>query len=296
MVPPELDGSDCSTGFCVLRSNGRVAPDYLFAFVQSEPFVSRLIDLVQGALYPAVTDNQVKSQPIPFRELEAQQKIAARVQEQLAEVERARAAVETQLQAADALVEALLRDSLCSATQAPLSECLCEVTDGIGKEWQAFPVLGATRAGLAPAKEPVGKSPERYKPVSVGTIFYNPMRILLSSIAMIDDGEQPGITSPDYVVMRGVQDRLHPRWFYHWFRSSNGAEFIKSLSRGAVRERLLFRRLAKGTIPLPAWTAQETFAEQVREIRKAKTHLSQKLLAAEKLPAALLRDAFSGRI
>src|SRR5207237_197336 len=102
------------------------------------------------------------------------------------------------------------------------------------------PVLGATRSGLAPAKEGVGKQPQRYKPVRSGTIFYNPMRILLGSIALVDDRDTPGITSPDYVVMRGHEGVLHPVWFYHWFRSRAGAEFIKSLTRGAVRERLLF--------------------------------------------------------
>ncbi len=37
-------------------------------------------------------------------------------------------------------------------------------------------VLGATRTGLAPARERPGKHAERYKPVTAGTVFYNPMR------------------------------------------------------------------------------------------------------------------------
>jgi len=69
---------------------------------------------------------------------------------------------------------------------------------------------------LAPAKEPVGKDPTRYKLVEPGTIFYNPMRILLGSVAMIDEGDAPGITSPDYVVFTTRPGTLHPRWFYYW--------------------------------------------------------------------------------
>ena len=56
-----------------------------------------------------------------------------------------------------------------------LADCLVEVTQGIGDQWKQFPVLGATRNGLAPAKEAVGKNPHRYKPVEPGTVFYNPM-------------------------------------------------------------------------------------------------------------------------
>lgn len=233
--------------------------------------------------------------PLCAPTLPIQIRIAARLREQLAEVERARAAVAAQLQGAETLIEALLRDSLRSAAQYQLHECLREVTEGIGQNWKAFPLLGATRAGLAPAKDPVGKSPERYKPVRVGTIFYNPMRILLGSVAMVDEGDEPGITSPDYVVMRGVENKVHPRWFYYWFRSSNGAEFIKSVSRGAVRERLLFRRLAKASVPVPAWGAQEVFAKQVREIRQMKASLTERLNLLEKIPSALLHEAFSGR-
>ena len=66
-----------------------------------------------------------------------------------------------------------------------LGDVLTEVKAGIGKDWAKYPVMGATRDGLAPAKERPGKSPQRYKPVFPGTIFYNPMRILIGSIAFV---------------------------------------------------------------------------------------------------------------
>src|SRR5262245_51836059 len=94
-----------------------------------------------------------------------------------------------------------------------LSECLQEITAGVGPSWPRYRLLGATRDGIAPAKEGVGRNPERYKLVEPGTIFYNPMRILLGSIAYLDEGEEPGITSPDYVVFRTRQGLVHLRWF-----------------------------------------------------------------------------------
>jgi type I restriction enzyme, S subunit len=133
-----------------------------------------------------------------------------------------------------------------------LAECLEEVTHGVGQEWSRCRVLGATRAGLAPAKEQVGGNPQRYKLVGPKTIFYNPMRILLGSIAVVEEGEPPGITSPDYVVFRTRPGLLHYRWFYYWLRSADGAAFIRTLSRGAVRERMLFRRLAAFAHRMPA--------------------------------------------
>ena len=88
-----------------------------------------------------------------------------------------------------------------------LGDALIEVSTGVGTEWKRYRVIGATRNGAAPAKEKVGKSPDRYKLVEPGTIFYNPMRILIGSIAMLDEGQEPGITSPDYVGNEGQKWR-----------------------------------------------------------------------------------------
>ena len=103
-----------------------------------------------------------------------------------------------------------------------LGDTLQEVSKSVGSEWSRYRLLGATRGGLALAKEGVGRNPERYKLVEPGTIFYNPMRILLGSIADLNDGQEPGITSPDYVVFKTRPGVLHPCWFYYWLRSDDG--------------------------------------------------------------------------
>jgi len=304
----------------VVRGRHAAGPDYWTAKQQQTNHVSQfyqIIDLIpsflqywfrysyerlrrqtehRGGNQPNLNSDVLREERVPVPSRMEQERIAIRLRTLLAEVERARSSLEEQLKASDLLVDALLRESLSRSTEPPLHECLREVTEGIGGDWAKYPVLGATRSGLAPAKDPVGKNPERYKPVRLGTIFSNPMRILLGSIAMIDDQDTPGITSPDYVVMRPVEKKLDARWFYYWFRSSYGAEFIKSLARGAVRERLLFKRLAPAQIRIPDWSSQQRFTAQVREIRQFKEGLQRKLGAIEKLPAALLREAFSGRL
>ena len=109
-VPKELDKQICSTGFCVLRSGKQLNSDFLFAFVQSHEFVENLSSLVKGALYPAVTDSQVHSQTIPLPPLSEQKCIAAILTEQIATVEKARIAGETELEAVEALPASYLRE------------------------------------------------------------------------------------------------------------------------------------------------------------------------------------------
>lgn len=175
-----------------------------------------------------------------------------------------------------------------------LATALKEVVRGVGTSWRNYRVVGVTRSGIAPAKENVGKHPERYKLVEPGTVFYNPMRILLGSIAMVDEGDEPGITSPDYVVLKTQPGILHPRWFYYWLRSPSGHQFIRSLTRGAVRERMLFRRLAAADLDVPEWAEQVRAASELAGVEQARKASEEQLAAANALPNAYLRLILEG--
>ncbi len=276
-----------------------VWPQYLRDYLQSEPVQLRYFRQTAGAAIQNVASVSVlKEIPIPLPPLPEQRRIAAILTDQLAAVERARAAAEEQVELLAKLVESYLRHSFSAASvrRIKLSQCLHEVSHGVGSSWGDYRIVGATRAGIAPAKEKVGKRPERYKLVDAGTIFYNPMRILIGSIAMIDEGDEPGITSPDYVVFKTQGGILHPRWFYYWLRSSYGEAFIKTLARGAVRERMLFRRLSAAEVDIPDWEIQVKAAQKLRMVVQAKEPLAQQIDAINALPAALLRRAFAGEL
>lgn len=231
---------------------------------------------------------------VPAVAIAEQRHIAAYLKAQLASVEEARQATQAQLKELTQLANAIVRESIAdpgTGTRS-LGEVLDEVKRGIGAGWADYPVLGATRAGLALAKEPVGKSPERYKPVFIGTVFYNPMRILIGSIAMVDEADIPGITSPDYVVLRGREGVVDSRWFYYWLRSPLGEQCIASLARGAVRERMLFNRLAEGEIELPPYPVQQKASRALAELRPMKAKIEAQLQEIELLPSRLLAQAF----
>lgn len=294
IVPNIFHNQVCSTGFCVLRCGSELDPEYLFAFVKSPMFVSILSDLVQGALYPAVTAKQVIAQSIPWVPLTEQRRIANRLKTQLSEVEKARKAAEAQLSETTKLADSIVLDSINRTETANhrLGNVLEEVKAGIGENWADYTVLGATREGLAPAKELPGKNPQRYKPVFPGTVFYNPMRILIGSIAFVDNDDAPGITSPDYVALKGKENAVDSRWFYYWLRSPLGKQCINSLARGAVRERMLFNRLAEGAIELPEYDIQQTASRSLAELKPMRRAVEQKLNEINLLPTKIIAQAF----
>jgi|SRR5579875_2063031 len=66
-IDEALDNQVCSTAFCVLRTaDPELLGKYVFYAVQRPEFLELLARIETGASYPAVTDRQVKAQPIPL--------------------------------------------------------------------------------------------------------------------------------------------------------------------------------------------------------------------------------------
>ncbi len=276
-----------------IRGNGNsIDTNYLFTFLQTR--LAHFQEKAVGATVPGLSREDLSSLDIPYLPIEKQRQIAARLKAQLAEVDKARQAAEAQLRETTQLADAIVFDSIrrSKTTKHNLGEVLEEIKQGIGESWADYPVLGATRAGLAPAKEPPGKKPERYKPVFPSTVFYNPMRILIGSIALVDADDPPGITSPDYVAIQGREGLIDSRWFYYWIRSPLGEQCILSLARGAVRERMLFNRLAEGEIELPSLTIQQKASSALAALKPMRQAIEGKVNEINLLPQKILAQAF----
>ena len=66
LVPPELDGQICSTGFCVLRVKKGYGFGFLYALSRLLWFTNLLNVRARGASYPAVTDRDILDLQMPI--------------------------------------------------------------------------------------------------------------------------------------------------------------------------------------------------------------------------------------
>jgi len=243
---------------------------------------------------PNINKGVVERMQVWLPDLHKQQSVAANLRAKLDKTREALVALNNQfrdlVQFSTSVVFETLKTGETKKWQ--LGETVSEVTNGVGADWRKSPVLGATRSGLAPAREQPGKHAERYKPVTAGTVFYNPMRILIGSIAFVDDDDEPGITSPDYVVLKGRPGVVDSRWFYYWLRSPLGERCIQSLARGAVRERMLFNRLAEGEIELPDYETQLKASKALAQIKPMRAAIRKQIAELELLPQKLLAQVF----
>jgi type I restriction enzyme S subunit len=269
-------------------------PEYIQLWLMGKYRELRRLADGRGGSQANLNGSILEDLKVPWVERGIQAEVVAILREQLSLVKEARQAAAKQEAEIRSLANSIIFDSLkCTETRTKsLFASLNEVCAGIGGDWKRYPVLGATRAGMAPARERPGKHAERYKPVTAGTVFYNPMRILIGSIGFLDDDDEPGITSPDYVVLKGKPHVVNSRWFYYWLRSPLGERCIQSLARGAVRERMLFNRLGEGEIELPGYNTQVNASKALAQIRPMRAAIESKLAELDLLPNKLLAQIF----
>lgn len=294
VVPDEVCPANVNQHVCIIRCGPRLNPAFVAAYLSTPAFQKLIMETQAGGTRQALTKSDIEAFKIPNFTPNKQIEIASYLGGIFDAFATGMAAVELQLHEQTALANSIISRS-CEQVKvktASLGESLDEIKHGIGNRWRDFAVLGATRSGLAPARERPGKTAERYKPVDAGAVFYNPMRILIGSIAFVDDDDEPGITSPDYVVLKGKPGVVDSRWFYYWLRSPLGERCIQSLARGAVRERMLFNRLAEGEIELPDYDAQVKASKALAQIKPMRKAIQQQLKELALLPQKLLAQVF----
>lgn len=75
LVDERYNGQICSTGFCVLRTNGIVLSGWLYHQIASNDFFNYVEKNQKGASYPSISDASVKEYCIPVPPLKVQQEI-----------------------------------------------------------------------------------------------------------------------------------------------------------------------------------------------------------------------------
>lgn len=313
IVPPDLDDQICSTGFCVLRPGSRLDRDYLFAFVQSEEFVENLSGLVRGALYPAVTDRQVRVQFIPLPSLSEQMRIAAILNEQVVVVERARAAAEAQLQTAKALPAACLRAVFNSpeAQQWPMTR-VSQICDSID--------YGFTASADYEVREPRFL---RITDIQDGSVDWEKVpgcrinsdeesryRLMDGDIVFARTGATTGksylMRHPPRAVFASYLIRIRPspavtaEYLYAFFQSDRYWQQIRAAMRGGAQPNVNATLLGALALALPSLSEQRQIApglsEEMAVAEALRKRAEEQLHAINALPAALLRRAFSGEL
>jgi len=315
LVPPELNGQICSTGFCVLRASTEVPARLIFAYVQSPLFVSTVSQMVQGALYPAITDDDVRDCWIPLPPLTEQRAIVARLEAQMAQVQRLRAAAERQLEAARAMQGAILRQVFRYKEGEPLPP---------GWRWVRLGEIcsrlqyGFTAAAQA---EPVGPKMLRITDIENGEINWNKVPYCICpaetaqqySLQALDIlfartgsvGKSYLVTNPptntifaSYLIRVQVKPEVIPSYLYAYLQSPEYWKQVRQKTYGGVQPNMSASVLATIDVPLPPLNEQRAIVArleaQMAQVQRLRAAAERQLEAINALPGALLNEIFGG--
>ena len=133
-----------------------------------------------------------------------------------------------------------------------------------------------------------------YKIVRKGNFAYNPSRINVGSIALLESYEI-GILSPMYVVFECLEN-LDNRFLKFWFQSHSFMGNLSKYLAGSVRESLNFNDMKTISIKLPNLKEQQKIAEVLTACDDEINLLNLKLENLKKQKQGLMQKLLSGKV
>jgi type I restriction enzyme, S subunit len=295
---------------------------YLFFFLQHvfEDFQEAAL----GATVPGLGRSGIESLEIPLPPLVEQERIAARLTEQLAAVERARAAALARLAAAEALPAAYYREAFGDVAPFSAAPLPPQEPTQPGWHWHLLTKLARLATGHTPSRREAtywgGEIPWLQLPDiravdgrrvletsehtnSVG--IENSSSVLLpggtvcmsrtASVGFVTIMGRPMATSQDFVNWICGPD-LDPDFLMLALIRSR--KEIRDLGSGATHHSIYFQSVLAFSVCVPDITKQRRIAadlsHRLAETDRLSAVVRDELAAIEALPAALLRDAFNG--
>ncbi|HRT04433.1 MAG TPA: restriction endonuclease subunit S [Kiritimatiellia bacterium] len=307
VAPDHFCPANVNQHVCVIRGDGTLDPDYLCLYFSSPHFQKFVWDSQAGATRQALTKGLIENLKIPLVELPEQQRMAAHLRAQLAEVESARKAVAEQLRAAEALPGALLREEFSLPDsrwpRRRLGDLLRLRKDLVhprnnpqGKTIFVGLEHIESQTGRRIASMPIemadltGRKPRFFK----GDIVYGYLRPYLNKVWLADFD---GLCSVEqYVFSVGEEaDREFVAWFMRSPQYLNRAPIDKTPGQ---LPRIRTEEVAAVEIELPPLPEQRRIAAKIDKLFQAsyavRERLIHRLADIEKLSFALLREAFTG--
>ncbi|MEP7378782.1 MAG: hypothetical protein ABI725_04390 [Chloroflexota bacterium] len=319
-VPAGLDGQICSTGFTVLRPSPQLLSDYLFHWVQHPVFVDGLTRLVQGALYPAVTDKQVLSQSIPLPSVDLQRRIAALLVARFATAENLRRAASTESEGIRATARTLVAATFADlkTPRRSLSQLVPgrgAITDGpFGSNLKTEHYVSSGVRVVRLANIGNGEFLDADRAYITQDHFRGLRRHSVGPsdvvVAALGDGIRPagracvvpdsideGLVKADCFRIRLADTALEPAFLMHFLNSPSTLRAVAGATRGATRPRMTLDMLKAMEIPVLERDTQRGVVAKLSEIMDTTRRAGLASRAIQEdlgaIAVAFLREAFA---
>lgn len=300
-----------STEFHVIRPGDAVLAEWLHFFIRQPSVLHEAANYFTGAVgQQRVPDTFLERLQIPLPSLPEQQRITAKLREQMTAVEKARSAAQVSLEAADALPSAFLRTTFESSEAARwptkrLGHVLVphkEIIHPGDRKSGTATFVGlehleshtGRRIGSLPLD--LARLTGRKPTFRRGQIVYGYLRPYLNKVWI---AEFDGCSSVDQFAYEVRSELADPRFVAWFMRSPTYLRRSDVVTTTGQLPRIGTEQIAAVEIGLPSLDEQHAIAEDLD--RRFATHqtlrklLYEEAYSIERMPAACLRQAFAGK-
>lgn len=294
---------------CIRPHAERLTPDYLALFLRAvEPFVIHE-GVKVGPTVHSIKSGFLEHLKIPLPPLAEQERIAARLAEQLAAVESARAAAQARLAAAEALPAAYLREVFEGPEASEwetrrLGELMQRhneiIHPGDRDSGEAIfvgleHIESTTGRRTDSLRIDLGKLTGRKPAFRKGQIIYGYLRPYLNKVWI---AEFDGCSSVDQFAFDVFDEVADAAFVAAFMRSETFLRRSEVVTTTGQLPRISIDEILAVEINVPALSEQRRIVAaltlRLAETERLTAILRDELAAIDALPAALLRDAFNG--
>ena len=134
-----------------------------------------------------------------------------------------------------------------------------------------------------------------YKIVSKGQFAYNPSRVNVGSIDLLQDSEM-GILSPMYIVFETKEDYLLSKFLYYHLKSNSFLVRIPTYVQGSVRDTLSFKALSEMEFFIPNIEKQKKITKILDTAHQELKLYEQKLQLLQAQKKTLMQKLLTGEV
>jgi len=320
IIPKELNGEVCSTGYFVLRPNESIHYKLLFYYLQTEDFISSMEKLQKGASYPAVTDGEVRQQLICYsRNFPEQHRIVSILDEAFAAIDQAKENTKRNLQNAKDLFQSELNAIFTNKGEGWVArkiEDVSKVVNGFSFKSNDFSSTNKiksvkiTNVGVKQFVEEEGNYlpiafSETFSEYSVqeGNIVIALTRTIISSglkVAVVPKSYEGALINQRVAALVANHKIISQRFLYNFLCTDLVTNYVKANVNTLMQPNLSIYDLKKMPINCPPLEIQKQIVHQLdalsAETKKLETLYQQKLNNLEDLKKSILEKAFKGEL
>lgn len=311
LVPDQLDGEICSTGFSVLRPSKELVSKYLFGFVRSSLFIGTLVSMTKGANYPAVSDRDVKGVCIPAPPLAEQERIV-RLLDEADAIRKLRAQADQRT--AD-LIPALFHDMFGDPITNPMGWPITRLSDvaDVQGGLQLSPKRASydlRRPYLRVANVQRGRLDlSEIKSIDLTQDEYGRVKLRSGDLLLVEgngnpkevgraaiwDGSIDGVVHQNHLIrVRTKPEVLRSEFLLSFINSDAGRSFFVESGNSTSGLVTISTGIVKSCrFPMPSSDVQQRFVERIASVQATRSRQSHSMVAGQAAFEAVLDGVFT---